>query len=95
MKLVEMTQSAYGKDVKVVGDSKADTSSSFLSCFELFESDVYVPKNADSRAPVMVATGGAGPGDMKGVMSTFHATARTQLLRTMCAQTTNLAHLSP
>lgn len=91
MKLAEMTQAVYGKDVKVVGDSKVDTSSSFLSRFELFESDVYVPKNADSRAPVLLATGGAGPGDMKGVMSTFHATARTQLLLTMCAQTTNLA----
>lgn len=32
--------------------------------------DVYVPKNADSRAPVMVAMGGAGIGDMKGVMAT-------------------------
>ncbi len=34
------------------------------------EYDVYVPRNADSRGPVMVATGGAGLGDMKGVMST-------------------------
>ena len=32
--------------------------------------DVYVPRNADSRAPVMVAMPGAGLGDMKGVMST-------------------------
>ncbi len=32
--------------------------------------DVYIPRNADSRAPVMVAMGGAGMGDMKGVMAT-------------------------
>lgn len=32
--------------------------------------DVYIPRNADSRAPVMVAMGGAGLGDMKGVMAT-------------------------
>lgn len=32
--------------------------------------DVYVPRNADSRAPVIVAMPGAGLGDMKGVMAT-------------------------
>lgn len=32
--------------------------------------DVYVPRNADSRSPVIVAMGGAGLGDMKGVMAT-------------------------
>lgn len=32
--------------------------------------DVYIPRNADSRAPVMVAMSGAGGGDMKGVMAT-------------------------
>jgi poly(3-hydroxybutyrate) depolymerase len=31
--------------------------------------DVYIPRNADSRAPVMVAMPGAGLGDMKGVMA--------------------------
>lgn len=30
--------------------------------------DVYVPRNADKRAPVIVAMHGAGMGDMKGVM---------------------------
>lgn len=32
--------------------------------------DVYIPRNADNRAPVLVALGGAGMGDMKGVMAT-------------------------
>jgi polyhydroxybutyrate depolymerase len=32
--------------------------------------DVYIPRNADKRAPVIVAMGGAGLGDMKGVMAT-------------------------
>lgn len=32
--------------------------------------DVYVPRNADSRAPVIVAMPGAGLGDMKNVMAT-------------------------
>ncbi|HEY9788172.1 MAG TPA: dienelactone hydrolase family protein [Candidatus Obscuribacterales bacterium] len=31
------------------------------------EYDVYIPRNADSRAPVIVAMHGAGAGDMKGV----------------------------
>ncbi|MBC7999056.1 MAG: dienelactone hydrolase family protein [Leptolyngbya sp.] len=31
--------------------------------------DVYVPRNADSRAPVVVAMAGAGAGDMKGVFA--------------------------
>jgi poly(3-hydroxybutyrate) depolymerase len=31
--------------------------------------DVYIPRNADSRAPVIVAMPGAGLGDMKGVMA--------------------------
>lgn len=33
------------------------------------EYDVYVPRNADSRAPVVVAMAGAGGGDMKGVFA--------------------------